>query len=107
MFYVAPLLLIALLAWIERGVPRPRASPSAPARVAAALAGPIPYTRLITSRRAPTRSSLLPLVVGRRTRDPLGEVRWSSSSASVVAALRRSWSCRARCALVAARARAR
>ena len=30
MFYVAPLYLIALLAWVERGAPRPRRSPSRP-----------------------------------------------------------------------------
>ena len=30
MFYVAPLLCIALLAWIERGAPRPRCSPRSP-----------------------------------------------------------------------------
>jgi 4-amino-4-deoxy-L-arabinose transferase-like glycosyltransferase len=38
MFYVAPLLLIALLVWIERGMPRP----SRPAAVAAAVAAAFP-----------------------------------------------------------------
>ena len=47
MFYVAPLFLIALLAWIERGLPRPAAATAGAVLVAAALPGVLPYSRLI------------------------------------------------------------
>ena len=45
LFYVAPLFLIALLAWIERGMPRPPRAAAVAAVVAAALPGALPYHR--------------------------------------------------------------
>src|SRR5207237_3059633 len=47
LFYVAPLFLIALLAWIERGLPRPPRAAAVAAVVAAALPGVLPYHSLI------------------------------------------------------------
>ncbi len=47
LFYVAPLFLIALLAWIERGQPRPSRAIVAAAGVAAALPGAIPFVGLM------------------------------------------------------------
>ena len=47
LFYVAPLFLIALLAWIERGQPRPPRAAVAAAGVAAALPGAIPFLSLM------------------------------------------------------------
>jgi glycosyltransferase involved in cell wall biosynthesis len=47
LFYVAPLFLIALLAWIERGQPRPARAIVAAAGVAAALPGAIPFLGLM------------------------------------------------------------
>ena len=47
LFYVAPLFLIALLAWIERGMPRPPRAAAIAAVLAAALPGALPYHRLI------------------------------------------------------------
>ena len=47
MFYVSPLLLIALMVWIDRGVPRALAPAGIAAVVAAALPGVLPYSRLI------------------------------------------------------------
>jgi glycosyltransferase involved in cell wall biosynthesis len=47
LFYVAPLFLIALLAWIERGQPRPTRAIVAAAGVAAALPGAIPFLGLM------------------------------------------------------------
>jgi glycosyltransferase involved in cell wall biosynthesis len=47
LFYVAPLFLIALLAWIERGQPRPPRAAIAAAGVAAALPGAIPFLGLL------------------------------------------------------------
>jgi glycosyltransferase involved in cell wall biosynthesis len=47
LFYVAPLFLIALLAWIERGQPKPSRAVVAAAGVAAALPGAIPFLGLM------------------------------------------------------------
>jgi hypothetical protein len=47
LFYLAPLFLLALLAWIERGQPRPPRATVAAAGVAAALPGVIPFTQLL------------------------------------------------------------
>jgi len=47
MFYVAPLLVIALLAWIDAGMPRRHVAAGAAAAIAAALPGLLPYETLI------------------------------------------------------------
>jgi hypothetical protein len=47
LFYVAPLLYLALVLWIERGLPRPRAVTPAAAVAVVVLAGAIPYERFI------------------------------------------------------------
>ena len=47
LFYVMPLLVIALFAWIERGQPKPPRAAAAAAGVAAALAGAIPFAHLL------------------------------------------------------------
>jgi hypothetical protein len=47
LFHLAPLFLIALLAWIERGQPRPPRAAVAAAGVAAALPGTIPFLELM------------------------------------------------------------
>jgi hypothetical protein len=47
LFYLAPLFVIALLAWIERGQPRPPRAIVAAAVVAAALPGAIPFAGLL------------------------------------------------------------
>jgi glycosyltransferase involved in cell wall biosynthesis len=47
LFYLAPLLLIALFAWIERGQPRPPRAAVAAAGVAVALPGTIPFLGLL------------------------------------------------------------
>jgi hypothetical protein len=60
LFYVAPLLLIALLAWIELGLPRPRAA-SVVALAAAALVGAVPYAGLINGNSAADTLAFLPL----------------------------------------------
>jgi hypothetical protein len=60
MFYVAPLLLVALLAWIELGLPRPRAA-SVVALAAAALVGAVPYAGLINGNASADTLAFLPL----------------------------------------------
>ena len=47
LFYLAPLFLIALLAWIERGQPRPPRAAIVAAGLAAALPGAIPFLSLL------------------------------------------------------------
>jgi hypothetical protein len=61
MFYVAPLFLIALLAWIERGMPRPAYAAAAAAVIAAALPGALPYHELIGTSAEADTLALLPL----------------------------------------------
>jgi glycosyltransferase involved in cell wall biosynthesis len=61
LFYVAPLFLIALFAWIERGMPRPARAAAAAAVVAAALPGVLPYHRLIDPSAESDTLALLPL----------------------------------------------
>ena len=47
MFYVAPLFFIALLVWIDRGLPRPRALTAVAATTADVLPAFVPFERLI------------------------------------------------------------
>src|SRR5207253_974723 len=47
LFYLAPLFMIALLAWIERGQPRPPRAIVAAGVAAAALPGAIPFAQLL------------------------------------------------------------
>jgi hypothetical protein len=60
LFYVAPLFLIALLVWIERGLPRPGRATAVCAAIAAALPGVIPYERLIDTPAESDTLALLP-----------------------------------------------
>jgi glycosyltransferase involved in cell wall biosynthesis len=60
LFYLAPLLLIALLAWIERGQPRPARAAVAAAGVAAALPGALPFLGLMNINAQSDTPFLLP-----------------------------------------------
>ena len=62
MFHVAPMFLIALLAWIERGLPRPPALAGAAAALGAGLAALVPYDQLITSDVVHDAFGLVPLL---------------------------------------------
>jgi glycosyltransferase involved in cell wall biosynthesis len=61
LFYVAPLFLIALLAWIDRGLPRPGRAATVAALVAAALPGVLPYHTLIGPSAESDTLALMPL----------------------------------------------
>ena len=61
MFYVAPLLCIALLAWIERGAPRPRVVAAVAAVVSALLLTAVPLDRFIALPALTDTLMLLPL----------------------------------------------
>lgn len=60
MFYVAPLFCIALLAWIERGAPRPRVLAAVAAAVSALLVVAIPFDRFLTTSAITDTLMLLP-----------------------------------------------
>jgi hypothetical protein len=61
MFYVAPLFLIALLVWIERGLPRGTVWATAAIIVAAALPGALPYASFIGLNAISDTIALIPL----------------------------------------------
>ncbi len=73
MFYVAPLFLIALLVWIELGLPRPRAAGVA-AAAAAALVGAVPYAGLLNGNATSDTLAFLPLWTLQDTITTLDEV---------------------------------
>jgi glycosyltransferase involved in cell wall biosynthesis/4-amino-4-deoxy-L-arabinose transferase-like glycosyltransferase len=60
LFYVMPLFFVALLAWIERGQPRPPRAAVAAAAVAAALPGMLPFLRLLNITSVSDTVSLQP-----------------------------------------------
>ncbi len=61
MFYVAPLFLIALLVWIDRGLPRGTVWATAAIIVAAALPGALPYSSFIGLNAISDTAALIPL----------------------------------------------
>ena len=60
LFYVAPLFVVALLAWIERGAPRPRALAFTAALVSALLVLLVPFDRFLTTSAITDTLMLLP-----------------------------------------------
>jgi len=61
LFYVAPLLCIALLAWVDLGAPRPRVLAIVSAAVSALLVVAIPFDRFLTPSAITDTLMLLPL----------------------------------------------
>jgi len=61
MFVVAPLLLIALLVWIDRGAPRPRALALVAATAAAVLPALIPFDRFLQLKVRSDTLMIVPL----------------------------------------------
>ena len=61
MFYLAPLFLVALLAWIERGAPRPLVPAVAAAVGSAVVVLAIPFDRFLTTSAITDTLMLLPL----------------------------------------------
>jgi glycosyltransferase involved in cell wall biosynthesis len=60
LFYLTPLLVIALLAWIERGQPRPARATVAAALVPVALVGAIPFASLLNENSQSDTPTLQP-----------------------------------------------
>lgn len=61
LFFLVPLLVVALIAWVEVGAPRPRVATAAAALVALALPLLFPYTRFIGEPAKSDTLGLLPL----------------------------------------------
>jgi hypothetical protein len=61
MFFLAPLFLIVLLAWVDRGAPRPRVAATVAALVIGALPAVIPFHRFIETGATSDTLMLLPL----------------------------------------------
>ena len=61
LFFLAPLFLIALLAWVDRGAPRPRAAATLAAAGLGALPAVIPFERFIETGVKSDTLMLLPL----------------------------------------------
>ena len=66
MFYLAPLFVIALLVWIDQGMPRRHVGAGVAAVIAAALPGVLPYSTLIG---VPAESDELALSIWWRLQD--------------------------------------
>jgi hypothetical protein len=79
MFHVAPLFFVALLAWIERGLPRPLALMAIAVALGAGLAALVPYDRLLTSDVVHDAFALVPLL----TQELNGRISPASVSAFV------------------------
>ena len=82
MFYVAPLFCIALLAWVERGAPRPRVLAAVAAVASGLLVVAIPYDRFLTTSAITDTLMLLPMW---SLRDDIGD-EWITVAAAVIAA---------------------
>jgi len=81
LFYVAPLLCIALVAWVDRGAPRPRALAAASVAVAAVLAVAVPFDRFLTTSAITDTLMLLPFW---SLQDRIGE-SWVTPAAAAFA----------------------
>jgi len=77
LFYVAPLLFVALALWIERGLPRPRAGIAVGAAIAAGLVATIPYQHFIGISSESDTLAMLPLwSLSNWLTIPLEQIRW-------------------------------
>ncbi|HET7567803.1 MAG TPA: glycosyltransferase family 39 protein, partial [Gaiellaceae bacterium] len=80
LFYLAPLLVISLLAWIERGQPKPPRAAVVAAGLAAALPGTIPFLALMNVNAQSDTVGIQPWWY-------LGDVLAGRASVSIVATL--------------------
>jgi hypothetical protein len=87
MFYVAPLAFVALLAWIELGLPRPARIAVPVAVAAAALPALLPYPSLIGVQVQSDTLELLPWWWIQDHWITLGQVRWAVLACAVALAL--------------------
>jgi hypothetical protein len=99
MFHIAPLFFVALLAWIERGLPRPVGLTAIAVALGAGLAAVVPYDRLLTSDVVHDAFALVPLLTqelnGRISPDSVsafvGVFAIAGASLAAVVSPRRAW----------------
>ena len=84
MFYVAPLFFVALLLWIERGLPRPPRLAIPVAVVSVALPALLPYPKLIGVQIQSDTLELLPWWWVQDHWITLGQVRWAVLGCAIV-----------------------
>ena len=84
MFYVAPLFFVALLVWIERGLPRPPRLAIPVALVSVALPALLPYPKLIGVQIQSDTLELLPWWWVQDHWISLGAVRWAVLGCAIV-----------------------
>jgi len=91
MFEVAPLFFVALMAWIERGLPRPSARTGVAVALGAGLAALVPYSQLITTDVVHDAFALVPLfaqeVAGRLTPASIGVAVGAGAIAGAIIAV--------------------
>jgi hypothetical protein len=86
-FFVAPLLVIALLVWVERGLPRPRAPVAVAAVVAAALPAVLPLGTVLRSAVVSDGLGLIPWWRLEVSGSSVGVVRMTMILGCIVAGL--------------------
>jgi hypothetical protein len=84
MFYVAPLAFVALLLWLELGLPRPRRLAIPVAVAAVALPAVLPYPSLIGVQVQSDTLELLPWWWVQDHLITLGQVRWAVLACAIV-----------------------
>jgi hypothetical protein len=91
MFEIAPLFFVALMAWIERGLPRPPARTGVAVALGAGLATLVPYSQLITTDVVHDAFALVPLfaqeVAGRLTPASIGVAVGAGAIAGAIIAV--------------------
>ena len=89
LFFVAVLFFIALVVWVDRGLPRRSVAAAAALVAAVALAAAVPYGTLINSNSVSGAFGLLPLMHLESWRVSVapGNLRWVVLAGAVVAAL--------------------
>jgi dolichyl-phosphate-mannose-protein mannosyltransferase len=87
MFYVSPLLLIALCVWMDRGLPRPAVPVAVAALGAAALPGVLPYSTLINLNSVSDTPTILAIWALQPSPFSLEAITPAIVTAAVIAAL--------------------
>jgi hypothetical protein len=91
MFEIAPLFFVALMAWVERGLPRPPARTGVAVALGAGLAALVPYSQLITTDVVHDAFALVPLfaqeTAGRLTPASIGVAVGAAAIAGAIVAV--------------------
>jgi hypothetical protein len=91
MFEIAPLFFVALMAWIERGLPRPPVRTAVATALGAGLAALVPYSQLITTDVVHDAFALVPLfaqeIAGRLTPASIGTAVGAAAIAGAIVAV--------------------